>query len=224
MDKLHVVLVGIEYEGHLGMIARLCQNFGVEGLILVKPAIEITEEAKRWSMHSREFLESAEIVGSLDEIKDRFDCIVGTTAKTANQYNINRSYLLPWEIQKTKKMALVFGRESSGLTNDELERCDAVVFIPTSPKYRSLNISNAVTVLLYEFYKKEGDARIADKKIRKQLYSSWGEIVEKLGFENDKATIKKSLFRRVIEKSQLNSREGYGIAGVFSRILKRIKT
>ena len=220
---MKVVIVEPEYEGNLGMIARVVKNFGAEGLVLVNPKVKIGEEARRRAMHAQDVLDNAEVYGSLDEVRKELPYLLGTTAKTASNYNVNRSFLFPWEIDKVKGMGLVVGRESWGLTNEELEICDAVTVIPTSPEYGTMNISHAVAVLLYEFTKHEEERDIADPKVREQIYRNWDKLLEELGYRGEKRKIQGVLFRRSLEKAMLNDREAHGIVGVLSKALKRVK-
>jgi len=219
---LHVVLVGIEYEGNLGMIARLCENFGAK-LILVDPKAKVNFESKKWARHAKGVLEKAKVYPNLKEVKKDVKVLVGTTAKTATQYNVKRSLILPEEVVRTDDMGLVFGRESSGLTNDEVEECDILVNIPTSKKYKSINISNAVAIMLYQVTRMPVRRKLADRKVRDQALKFWEELLIETNYTPDKQKIQAQMFKRVTEKATLNEREAYGVAGVLGRILKKIK-
>lgn len=220
---MKIVLVEPEYEGNLGMIARVVKNFGAEGLVLVNPKVEIGDETRRRAMHAQDILDNVETVDTLEDVRKKFRYLVGTTAKTANEFNVNRSYLFPWEIKKVEGMALVIGRESWGLTNEELEACDAVTVIPTSPKYRTMNISNAAAVLLYEFSKREEEREVADPLVREQIYRYWGELLKELDYVPKKGELQATLFKRVLEKAMMNEREAHGIAGVLNKTIKKVK-
>ena len=219
---MHVVLVGIEYEGNLGMIARLCENFNAK-LILVNPKAKINAESKKWARHAATVLEKAQVYDKLEDVRKDVNLLVAASAETANQYNVNRSFILPHDIKRVKNMGLVFGRESSGLTNEEIETCDTLVTIPTSKKYTSLNISNAVAIMLYEVSKISIRKKLASRRLRDQAIQFWEELLVETEYTKDKTRIQKTVFRRVIEKANLNEREGHGVTGVLGKILKRIK-
>lgn len=220
---MHVVLVEPEYGGNLGLIARVAKNFGAEGLVLVNPKAEPDDrQAVIRAVHADDYLEGAEVVESLEEVKGRFSYLAGLTARLASEYNVNRSALSLRELERVEGMALVFGRESSGLTNGELAVCDAVVNIPTSPEYPTLNISHAVAVALYQL-SGQPERETADPAVRRQLEKFWGEMLEELGY-GDKKKVQLTLFKRVLGKSQLGDREAHGVAGVLSRVLKRLKS
>ena len=212
---MKVVLVEPEYPENLGMVARLCKNFGAE-LVLVNPRVEIDDTVRQRAMHAQDVLDSVKIVNSLDEVDSPY--LVGTTAKLASDYNVNRAYEFPWELERVENMALVFGRESTGLTNEELALCDTVVYIPTRPEYRTLNIANAVAILLYELYRREDERTVADRKVREQIYTFWDGLLDRLDYPRDKRRIQLLLFRRVLERARLTAREAYGIAGVLKKL------
>ena len=221
---MHVVLVEPEYEGNLGLVARACKNFGVKGIVLVNPkANHLGRGAAVRSVHAFDLLEKAVIVKNLKEAKRKFKYFVGTTAKTANEFNINRSHFLLEELERVEDMALVFGRESSGLTNDEIALCDAVVYIPTSPEYRTLNISHAVAVVLYELFKREGEKRVAEPQVVEQLQKFWEEILDGLGY-TEKKGVQARIFKRVVGRGSPTPREAHGMAGVLHKVVKKIKT
>jgi tRNA/rRNA methyltransferase len=221
---MHVILVEPEYEGNLGLAARACKNFGAEGLVLVNPkANHLGSGAAVRSVHAFDLLKNARVVKSLEEAKRGFRYVVGTTAKTANEYNVNRSHLLLEELELVEGMALVFGRESSGLTNDELALCDAVAYIPTAPEYRTLNLSHAVAVALYELFRRGEAKRVAGPRVMEQLQKFWGEILEELGYDKKKG-VQERIFRRVIGRGSPTPREAHGMAGVLHKVVKKIKT
>ena len=219
---MRVVLVEPEYEGNLGLVARVCKNFGIKELVLVNPKADpLGKEALIRAVHAKELLENAVVVESLEEAVKGTSYVVGTTAKTACEYNVNRSHVMPWELKRVKGMALVLGRESSGLTNKELASCDVLVHIPTSPKYKTMNISHALAVLLYELSRKE-ERRGAGRELLAQLGRFWSAILDELGY-TEKKEVQVRIFRRVLGKASPTPREAHGMAGVLHRVLKRIK-
>jgi TrmH family RNA methyltransferase len=151
-----VALVEPLYHVNAGHVARLMKNFGAAGLFLVNPHFN-SEEAIKFSTHGKRILASAKVV-TFDELRAKFDVLAGTTAITAtSRLNVLRGQTRPEELAKlvqsvgkSKSFCIVLGRESSGLNNTELQMCDFVVTIDTKTKYRTLNISHALSILLYE--------------------------------------------------------------------------
>ncbi len=217
-----VVLVEPEYEENIGYIARLCKNFGAE-LVLVNPKCNWKSElARKRAMHGIDKLLNAKLM-SFDEVLEKFSLIVATTAKTASEYNVNRAFITPEKLPKVKSMAILFGRESKGLSNEEIEKAHIVLHIPASKEYPTLNISHAVAIVLYELNKRTRRMSVAPKELREQMYRFYSQILEKLGYEKRKLRIQSMIFKRVIERAFINSREAFGITGVLKKILNRLQ-
>ena len=150
-----VILVEPENPGNIGAIARVMKNFDCHELWMINPQTPIDEEARRRAVHAGDILDSATLFTSLKDAVDKVDLIVATTARLGRDYNVRRTALTPRQLAESLStdkgtVGLVFGRESSGLSNQELELANIVVSIPTSHKYASLNLSHAIAVVLYE--------------------------------------------------------------------------
>ncbi len=151
-------MVGVEGSINLGMVARLCKNFEVNELYLVKPKAEINEEAINFAAGGREYLEKAVIVDSLEKALEGSDIAVCTSSIVRERSDPLRQ---PVELRDFVDMlegrglvALVFGRESTGLTRSELERCNVYLHIGASQAYPVLNLSHAVAITLYEIFRR----------------------------------------------------------------------
>ncbi|MCX8202428.1 MAG: TrmJ/YjtD family RNA methyltransferase [Candidatus Micrarchaeota archaeon] len=154
--KLRVILVEPEYEQNLGYCARVMKNFDFYDLVLVNPKVQIGEEAKMYSKHALDVLSSAKIVSSLEEAIDGCSIVIGSTAVKSGGREVLRVPIAPREaaeeFSKTDmEVGLLIGREGTGLSKEELEQCDAVIRIPSSENYGTLNISHALGIMLYEF-------------------------------------------------------------------------
>ncbi len=155
LDQIKIVLVNTTHSGNIGAAARAMKNMGVTQLVLVDPIAEIDGDAIVRASGASEILDSCITVASLDEAVADCGLVIGTSARGRH---------IPWPLcsprecaDKAKtavanhnRVALVFGRESRGLTNEELHKCNAHVHIPTNPDFSSLNIAAAVQVLCYE--------------------------------------------------------------------------
>lgn len=155
LDSTRIVMVNTTHPGNIGAAARAMKNMGFQQLVLVDPIAAIDEDAIQRSSRAEDILHNAKIVATLEEAIADCGLVVGTSA---------RSRHLPWPLmnprqcaakaQVTSKhapIALVFGRESRGLTNEELQLCHAHVHIPTDENFSSLNVAQAIQVLCYEF-------------------------------------------------------------------------
>jgi tRNA/rRNA methyltransferase len=227
-----LVCVGIEHEGNAGAVARCMKNFGVEDLILVDPQIDhcsITSLVR--ATHAEDILKNARLEKNLEFLKE-FDHVIGTTARLGTDYNVPRLSLTPKQLVsklescKGQKVALVIGREGTGLHNEELAYCDFTVSIPTSSEHRSLNISHACTVLLYELFPLQekkaitDHIRLASRDNKDQILTLLDEALEFLNFITpDKKETQRKVWKNIFNKSFLTKREAFAVMGFFKRVL-----
>ena len=153
-SNIRVVLVNTSHPGNIGAAARAMKNMCLGRLYLVEPQGFPSAEATSRASGADDVLAKAIVCQSLEEALAGCRFVVGTSARSRR---ISWPLLAPREcasrlIAEGQKgeVALVFGREHSGLSNDELEKCHALVHIPTNPDYSSLNLAAAVQVLAYE--------------------------------------------------------------------------
>jgi len=230
---LAVILFGVEHPGNLGAVARAMKNFGVTDLVLINPLCEPgAAEAKNRAKWANDVLATARIGGF--ELLDEYDLIVGTTAELGNDYNLPRTPLFPRQLaEKLSEMdgsvALVFGRESDGLTNDELKRCDLTVTIPTSPDYPTLNLSHAVAVILTHLTTEHHAPSIAEHyplvkaAAKRQLLKLIDETLDAMTFQTpEKRETQRVLWRRLLGKAVLTQREAMALLGFFKKTKKAL--
>lgn len=154
LDQIKIVLVNTSHTGNIGSAARAMKTMGLSELVLVDPVTEPDSHASALAAGATDILGNAKIVDTLQEAIA--DCGLSIAASA-------RSRTLAWpmldprecgakvvEEGRKHKVALVFGRESSGLTNEELQQCQFHVHIPANPDYSSLNLAMAVQTLSYE--------------------------------------------------------------------------
>lgn len=152
--NIRIVLVGTTHPGNIGATARAMKNMGLGELVLVAPRSFPDEEATARASGAEDLLERARVVGSLEEAVS--DCI-WVAGASARQRSIAWPELSAREAAEKAvadssagPVALVFGPEKSGLSNDDLARCQALLYIPTAPEFSSLNLAMAVQVVAYE--------------------------------------------------------------------------
>lgn len=223
---ISVVLVGIETAGNVGSVARVVKNFGLKELILIDPKCDPqSKEAWDRAAHARDVLKRA-VVADFSYLK-RFDYVVGTTAKLGTDYNIPRIPMTPGElagklgsIDKKTKVAILFGRESFGLLNEEIQKCDFTVTIPTSKVYPTLNVSHAVAVVLYELFRGELEANVKERytpisgKEKDVALEMIENTLNKMHFATpEKRETQKRLWKRMIGKAMLTRREAFALLG-----------
>ncbi len=157
--SLRVVLLRPKEDGNVGAVARALRNFGVTDMVLVSPRAKLGPEARRRAMAGLPILQRARVLGSLEESVEDTDLVVGTTDLSGGR---TRSYLrrsvtpeeLSLMVQRVQgTVSLVFGPEDNGLNREELARCDVLAHIPADRTFPTLNLSHAVTVLLYVLHR-----------------------------------------------------------------------
>ncbi len=159
MDRLRLVLVGTEGAMNLGVAARLARNFEVDELYIVSPKTSV-EEAMEYSARGAEVLARARVVETLEEALEGASLSICTTA-IARERDVLRNPVPPERaaeiaVSSRGTVALVFGRESVGLTRSEIERCSLLSTIPANPEYPTLNLATSIAIYLYEIYKGRG--------------------------------------------------------------------
>jgi len=230
--SIRVIVVEPECEGNIGSIARAMKNFGLHELWLVNPRFKIGSESKRFAMHAGDVLTKAVTVGNLQDATSGVDVIVGTSSQsTKSMRNILRLAITPSDLGRRLPSnacaALVFGRESSGLSNEELEVCDVLVTIPTDIRYVTMNVSHAATVLFYEIYKAHiGDRGTrfteADRDSTDRLMRSFKRLLCAIELPSHRRRLASRSFRNVMMRSFISRREASLLLGVLHRILQRL--
>lgn len=154
LENIRIVLVNTSHPGNIGAAARAMKNMGLSKLMLVEPKDFPSYEAYSRASGADDVLGDATVVATLSEALAGCSWVMGTSA---------RERTVEWPVMNPREcagksisealegeIAIVFGRERTGLTNEELELCHALVNIPTNPEYSSLNVASAVQVLCYE--------------------------------------------------------------------------
>ncbi len=199
-----VAVIEPEYEINLGYIARVMKNFDLEELLLINPKCNI-ENARMYATHGVDILENAKFV-DMDYLK-RFDQLIGTTAvRATSRRNIIRDAVSPEEANIVSNSCIIFGRESRGLTNEELALCDLVISIDTG-RYNTLNISHALAIILYELKKKSLIKEAATKQEIELLRDYALSLAEKAGVRKHKFKHIEHALTRILGRAVPTSRE-----------------
>lgn len=172
LENIRIVLVETSHTGNMGSVARAMKTMGLTNLYLVNPLVKPDSQAISLAAGASDVIGAAKIVDNLDDAIAGCSLVVGTSA---------RSRSLPWPMLDSREcgiksvqeaqqapVALVFGRERVGLTNDELQKCHYHVSIHANPEYSSLNLAMAVQVISYE-------VRMAWLAAQQQAQPAWEE-------------------------------------------------
>lgn len=233
--NLVVVLVEPETPGNVGFTARTLANFGVEELRIVGPDPREDYQAQIFSVHAHHILDSASIFEDLKSAIEDTDVAWAATARSGGNHNVTRAYVplreLPDPTKLDGRISLVFGRESSGLTNEEIGLCDLSFTIPTSEDYPSMNLSHAVAVVLYHLFstygsktsKERSKARPATRKEREQVLIFLDEMIDHLDVKDYRRPIAKQIFRNLLGRAYLTGREVSTLTGIAGKLNKLVK-
>ena len=237
LNSVRVVLVGTTHPGNIGATARAMKNMGIVNLALVKPKDFPSNEAIYRSKAAKDVLESAQIYENLEDAVSDCELVIGTSA---------RGRTVPWPVLSPKeaadrvavhsennKVAIVFGREDRGLTNQELGLCNLHVHIPTDPEYSSLNLAQAVQILVYEIrvsilkdqeYEEYWDVDLATNEQTERLIDHMDELMKEVEFYDVQNPRKLLLrVRRFFKRSRIDVMEANIFRGLFAAIQKKLK-
>jgi len=237
LGSVKVVLVGTTHPGNIGATARAMKNMGILNLVLVTPKEFPSDVATYRSKAAKDVLEKAEVFDDLESAVSDCELVIGTSA---------RGRTVPWPILNPKKaaeevsnaalynnVAIVFGREDRGLTNEELGLCNLHVHIPTDPEYSSLNVAQAVQILVYEIRvalldneeeRDYWDVELANNEQIERLIDHMDELMQEVEFY-DVDNPRKLLIRvrRFFKRSKIDLMEANIFRGLFSTIQKKFK-
>ncbi len=239
LHNVKVVLVGTSHSGNIGSAARAMKVMGLTNLVLVDPQCSVDEQTMALASGAGEIAQNAKIVSSLDEAVSDCQLVVGSSA---------RSRTLEWPMLEPREcgrkfveegesspVALVFGRERTGLTNEELQKCHFHVCIPANPEYSSLNLAIAVQKLRDEvrmgYLEKE---RAVFPKAEIPEYSRHEEfemllrhiekVIKLTGFINDSQPNKvMTKLRRLFSRARPEAQEINILRGVLTSVEKMNK-
>lgn len=183
-DALQVVLVRTTHPGNIGAAARAMKTMGLHKLTLVEPNGFPSAEATSRASGADDVLAAANVCETLDQALSEATLVMGTSARLRSipmpQLNPRQAIArAQQELTGGGRVALLFGQERSGLTNDEIGRCHALINIPSNPDYSSLNLGAAVQVICYEWAMcGGGKARPAEAKSEQDEIPATADMME----------------------------------------------
>jgi tRNA/rRNA methyltransferase len=210
VKRMNIVFILVEpaVPGNVGASARAMNTMGFGQMRLVKPCDYLGEEARMLAHGSNHILENAVVYQSFGEAIEDMDFVVGTTAKkrsSKEEYVDGRELkeFLKKKGSSVNSVGLVFGREESGLTNDEVGRCDVATYISMKASYPSLNLSQAV--MIYSFLLTNIQAKLVESPDSLSNQEGLKELKNKVvnllvDIEINKNPV---LFSRIIERIML---------------------
>jgi len=154
LRKVRMVLIATSHAGNIGAAARAMKNMGLQRLYLVQPRDFPSEEAEARASGAADILHAAVVCDSLAEALRGVSVVYGSSARQRTlswpEVDVRGCAEQVAQLTSSEEVAIVFGRERTGLTNEELQLCHRLLHIPTNPDYSSLNVASAVQVVAYE--------------------------------------------------------------------------
>jgi TrmH family RNA methyltransferase len=225
--SISIVLVGISHPGNIGSAARAMKTMGLASLRLVAPARFPATEATVMAAGADDVLDGASVFGDVASAVADCGLIIGTTS---------RSRHLPWRVTEPRaaareaaaasrdgRVAVLFGAERTGLLNEDIERCQLLLSIPTGSTYSSLNVAMAVQVVAYELLLalRDEDAAAAEHGVplasaseMEHFYAQLGQVMEEVDFRDRNgeghlmARIRRLFNRALMDQNEVNILRG----------------
>ena len=228
-NHIAIVLVETQIPENIGSVARAMNNMGFARLVLVNPMnCDLKRVLKMATGSSITIIENMEVHGNLIEAIGPFQYVVGTTARLgAHRPAMTNPRRLASDlvgISRNNDIAIVFGPEDRGLSNDQLRFCHTIATIPTD-RFSSLNLAQAVMIICYELFLVEGEKpleslpRLANRFELEGMYEHLKAVFTKIGFINPQNPEHWMLnIRRFLSRRPLRAREVRVIRGVCRQI------
>lgn len=208
------------------------KNMGVSDLAIAAPREDFNEaDAEKWAYAAQDVWAARTVFPSIAEAVADCHLVAGTTAREG-LYRRHVKTPREWApsilaASRKSRVALVFGTEPSGLSNEDLAHCTHLIRIPSSPAYESLNLSHAVMVCLYELYVASGDFQPreegsppASMELRERMMGMWREALLNIGFmEEEKADHMMMALRRIFSRGCLTRIDANILMGVARQTL-----
>ena len=234
-DHIAIVLARPKYAGNVGSVARAMKNMGLSRLIVAGVEPFPTEAMKMMSTHfAADIIDCMEYFPALEDALADFQYIVGTTARLGSARG---PVVSPREmaerlvdISQENRVALVFGSEDKGLTNDELRYCHGLITIPVSERMKSLNLSHAVMIVCYEIFlagtakKTSFTPKLASSAEIEGMYGQIKDVLMEVGFLNPQnPEYFMTHIRRLLSRTHLFSRDVKIIRGICRQVAWAVK-
>ncbi|KDM91923.1 tRNA (cytosine(32)/uridine(32)-2'-O)-methyltransferase TrmJ [Photobacterium galatheae] len=237
LEQIRVVLVGTSHSGNIGSAARAMKVMGLSELVLVEPACEIDGQAIALAAGAADIVENARIVNSLDEAIADCGLVVGSSARSRTlewpQLNPRECGIQVIQEAASRPVSLLFGRERTGLTNEELQKCHCHVYIPANPEYSSLNLAMAVQTISYEvrmaYLEKEtqvfppvSQPEYPRTEELERFFDHLHEVMEQTQFISNRSGMVMAKLRRLFVRARPEEQELNILRGVLSSVQKSL--
>ncbi len=234
-SDIRIVLVEPSHPGNIGAVARAMKNMGLARLVLVSPRQFPHSEAIARASGADDVLESARVVTTVSEALAGCGFIVATTSRPRDQYfrvaDVRDAAQRMLSEARRGPVAVLFGSERAGLTNEQLEAAHLLIRIPASDSYPSLNLAMAVQIVAYELLCARGvriesapaAAPLADPAEMERLYEHLAQVLEEIDFRDrtQGGTHLMARLRRLFQRAALDRNEVNILRGILTAVQSR---
>ena len=225
MSALRIVLVRPKDPANIGASARAMKNFGLTELVLVAPQRGLSRHAYALASHAEDVLNAAVICQTVPEALTGCTLALGTTARPrageARVYTPRKAA----ETIPREGVAVLFGPEDYGLSNDDLRHCQGYIQIPTAA-YASLNLAQAVQLVAYEWFIAAAEERasrqrsVAPRELLEGMYTQLLHTLHQIGYTDaQRQGSADTLFRSIFDRADLSEREVAALRGLWRQVL-----
>ncbi|HTP40528.1 MAG TPA: RNA methyltransferase [Steroidobacteraceae bacterium] len=233
---IRIVLVDTSHPGNVGATARAMKNMGLDQLVLVRPKLFPHAEAIARASGADDVLAAARVVPGVPEALAGCGFVLATTSRERDQYfrvlDVREAARRAVVAAATAPVGILFGAERTGLTNEDLQHAHALLRIPTSAVYASLNVAMAVQLVAYELWR-ERARPAADLTVREQplappeemarLYEHLQSVLEEIDFRDrtQSGTNLMNRFQRLLQRAELDVNEANILRGFLTSVQKK---
>ncbi len=239
LKQFRIVLCETSHAGNIGSVARAMKTMGLSNLYLVNPKDFPSKHANALACGAEDLLQNANVVTSLSMALKNINHVVGFTARkrelTQPHKNIRELSGKLSNEANNNKIALIFGNETNGLSNIELQQCQTLGFIDANSKYSSLNLAHSVQIVCHEIRMmsnlfgnniilKKIPKKYVSHQLRNGFYNHLEEILNEIGFlKKIQAERLMMRLRLLFDRTQMEKEEINILRGILSEIKKKLK-
>jgi tRNA (cytidine32/uridine32-2'-O)-methyltransferase len=239
-DKIRIVMINTSHPGNIGAAARVMKNMGLTRLYLVQPKSFPDPQAEAMASGADDILQQAVVCDSFQQALEGCQLVLGSTARERKlQHDFidaRQAGIQTVSESGQNEIAVVFGRERTGMTNEELGYCHKLIHIPTNPDYRSLNVASAIQILCYEImmaheqqtfqYREleQGDDSYASSEAMEGYYQHLEQTLADIGFLNRQQSPQlMPKLRHIYNRIRLKTEELNILRGILTKTQKILK-
>ncbi len=232
LNNIQVILCNTSHTGNIGSAARAMKTMGIYNLILVNPLVNPDDHSIALSCNAHDVVENCKILTTLDEAIADSHLVIAMTGRKREFNDILQTpkQIIPEvfaTLQHGAKISIVFGNEQSGLTIEQLEKCNRLVTIPGNPEYFSLNLAQAVQTMCYEIYSNfnhdmsflQTQTTLATNQDTQHLLKKLDDILITTNYYKNKNS--ERVLRRlqhILHKANLEREDADLLHGIFNKI------